>query len=203
MYAVRGLEAPNSCNSSETWECSSRILRHLDFISECTTDIHYFPGKGKFVADSLSRICDIQFLSLADFELWENLQTEDEELKAILDGNVDFSGKLFKIQMPDANTLSYFEASGEVNRLYVPQILRYNVFDWIHGLLDTGIWASRQRICSNPIWLGLNKDVVWCTASISCQRTKAHLHTKSPLARFVVPDEKFAHIYIDIIDPLL
>lgn len=65
------------------------------------------PGKGFFFfADSLLRICEIQFSTLTDSELWAKLQTE-EELKAILNGKVEFSGKLDKVQMPDAKTVLY------------------------------------------------------------------------------------------------
>lgn len=58
-------------------------------------------------------------------------------------------------------------------------------------------------ICLNYILLGLNKVVVmWCRTCIPCQKTKVHLLTKSPLMRLLVRDERFAHIYLDIIGVL-
>lgn len=72
----------------------------------------------------------------------------DEELKVILDGIVEFSGKLANLQMPDAKTLLHCKTSGEVNSFYVSQILRNNVFESKHGLSHPGIRASRKLICS-------------------------------------------------------
>lgn len=44
---------------------------------------------------------------------------------------------------------------------------------------------------------------MWFRACIPCQRTQTlHLHTKSPLVRFPVLDQRCAHIYRDIIDLL-
>ena len=37
-------------------KCSPRQLRHLDFISQFSTDIRYVKGKQNIVADALSRI---------------------------------------------------------------------------------------------------------------------------------------------------
>lgn len=79
----------------------------------------------------MSRICEFQISSLAVFELWESLKTEDEEIKASLDRGVEFVGKLNKVQMPDVNTSLYGGTSGEMNRFYVPLILRYKVFESI------------------------------------------------------------------------
>lgn len=55
--------------------------------------MRYLPSEGKFVADSLSRTCEIHFSKFTESELWVKLQTEDKALKVILDGKFVFSGK--------------------------------------------------------------------------------------------------------------
>ncbi|GBN08275.1 hypothetical protein AVEN_12399-1 [Araneus ventricosus] len=97
-------------------------------------DIKYLPGKGNVVADTLSRICEIQFSSLSDSELWTNLQETDEELRLILEGNAKCSGNLVKMQMPDVARSLYADNSTGINRFYVPLQLRRRVFDELHGL---------------------------------------------------------------------
>lgn len=88
----------------------------------------------------------IQFSALADFELWEMLQTEDEELKHTLDGRVEFSGTLSKVQMPDTKALLYCETSGEETKFYIPQTLRYKAFESLNGFSYLGIRATGQLI---------------------------------------------------------
>lgn len=101
--------------------------------------------------------------------MWAISQTEGEELKAILDGKVEFSDKLDKVLMPEIETLLYCKTSGVVNRFYVPQIIRKKVFQSMYGLSLSGIWAARQLICLKYIWLGINVDVaLWCRACIPC-----------------------------------
>lgn len=184
-------------------KCSPRRLRQLDFISQFTTDIRYLPGKFNAVADSLSRICEIQFSSLADLELWEKNQGEDEELKLILENKLKFSGNLEKMKMPDSKHFLYGTKTVNATRFYVPHSMRRKVFDEIHGLAHPGIKATKELINSNYIWPNQNKDITsWCKTCIPCQQTKVQMHTKSPLVKFLVPDERFSHLHIDLIGPL-
>ncbi|GBM19177.1 hypothetical protein AVEN_79892-1 [Araneus ventricosus] len=181
-------------------EATPKRLRQLDFISQFTTDIKYLPGKGNVVADTLSRICEIQFSSLSDLELWAIHQETDEELRSILEGNAKFSGNLVKVQMPDVARSLYAHNSTGINSFYVPLSLRRRVFGELHGLSHPGIRGTKQLVGSKYIWPDMNKDIgVWCRACINCQRSKVHLHTKTPLIQFLIPDERFAHVHLDII----
>ncbi|GBN91913.1 hypothetical protein AVEN_49895-1 [Araneus ventricosus] len=101
-------------------KATPRRLGQLDFISQFTTGIKYLPGKGNVVAVTLSRICEIQFSSLSDIELWANLQETDEKLRSILEGNAKFSGNLVKAQISDVARSLYADNSTGINRFYVP-----------------------------------------------------------------------------------
>ncbi|GBN07811.1 Transposon Tf2-11 polyprotein [Araneus ventricosus] len=181
-------------------KATPRRLRQLDFISQFITDIKYLPGKGNVVADTLSRICEIQFSSLYDLELWANLQETDEELRSILEGNAKFSGNSVKVLMPDVATSLYTDNSTGISRFYVPLQLRRRVFDELHGLSHPGIRGTKQLVGSKYIWPDMNKDIgIWCRACINCQRSNVHLHTKTPLVQFLIPDERFTHVHLDII----
>ncbi|GFY52406.1 retrovirus-related Pol polyprotein from transposon 17.6 [Trichonephila inaurata madagascariensis] len=62
--------------------CSPRQLRHLDFISQFSTDIRHVSGFDNSVADALSRINALN-LSTTDLQHLADSQTKDEELKTL------------------------------------------------------------------------------------------------------------------------
>ncbi|GFX70447.1 transposon Tf2-6 polyprotein [Trichonephila clavipes] len=67
-------------------KCSPRQLRHLDFISQFSTNIQHVPGTRNLVADALSRI-EIDSISQAsclDYKDIAAAQLVDEELKQLL-----------------------------------------------------------------------------------------------------------------------
>ncbi|GBN33744.1 Transposon Ty3-G Gag-Pol polyprotein [Araneus ventricosus] len=184
-------------------KCSPRRLRQLDFISQFTTDIRYVPGKENVVADSLSRVCEIQFSSLADLKLWESSQNSDPELKGILEGKIKISGDLVKVQMPDSEISLYCNVNSESNRFYVPGELRRKIFDNLHNMSHPGIRATKALIASRYCWPNQNKDITnWCRACIPCQKSKAHQYTKAPVSQFLPPDARFSHVHLDLIGPL-
>ncbi|GBM74464.1 Transposon Ty3-G Gag-Pol polyprotein [Araneus ventricosus] len=184
-------------------KCSPRRLRQLDFISQFTTDIRYVPGKENVVADSLSRVCEIQFSSLADLKLWESSQNSDPELRGILEGKIKFSGDLVKVQMPDSEISLYCNVNSESNRFYVPGELRRKIFDNLHSMSHPGIRATKALIASRYCWPNQNKDITnWCRACIPGQKSKAHQYTKAPVSQFLPPDARFAHVHLDLIGPL-
>ncbi|GBN20197.1 Transposon Ty3-G Gag-Pol polyprotein [Araneus ventricosus] len=184
-------------------KCSPRRLRQLDFISQFTTDIRYVPGKKNVVANSLSRVCEIQFSSLADLKLWERSQNSDPELKGILEGKIKFSGVLVKVQMPDSEISLYCNVNSESNRFYVPGELRRKIFDNLHNMSHPGIRATKALIANRYCWPNQNKDITnWCRACIPCQKSKVHQYTKAPVSQFLPPDARFSHVHLDLIGPL-
>jgi len=63
---------------------SPRQFRHLDFISQFTTDIRYVSGYKNVVANALSRIEELQ--SSIDYSILANSQETGEELKKFKQG---------------------------------------------------------------------------------------------------------------------
>ena len=58
-------------------------------------------------------------------------------------------------------------------------------------------------LAASLVWPGLRSDVkLWYQACVTCQQSKIHRHTISPLQTFVTPSEKFQHIQIYIVSPL-
>ncbi|GFS51172.1 retrovirus-related Pol polyprotein from transposon 17.6 [Trichonephila clavipes] len=70
-------------------KCSPRQLRHLDFISQFSTDIRYTKGSDNTVADALSRI-EIDEISptVINFKEFASAQSDDEELQKILNSMI-------------------------------------------------------------------------------------------------------------------
>lgn len=160
----------NVCIVQEQEKNFPRSRRQSDFISHFTTDMRYLPGKGNFVADGLSRICEIPFSKLADSELWAELQTKMRRLRIILNGKVECIRKLAKLQILMLRHCTV--KLGEVNRIYVLQVLKKKTFESIHVLSLTGLLAS---ICSKYIWPKKKDVAAWCRACITLSKDKCSL----------------------------
>ncbi|GFW71490.1 retrovirus-related Pol polyprotein from transposon 412 [Trichonephila clavipes] len=76
-------------------KCSPRQWRHLDFISQFSTDLRHINGTHNAVADALSRIEVNQISnSFLDFEALSKAQLEDNELQSFQ--NDEKSSLVFK-----------------------------------------------------------------------------------------------------------
>jgi len=62
-------------------KCSPRQFRHLDYVSQFTTEIKHIPGKQNITADLRSRIEQINVSEL-DYEK----KSTDQELKKLFEG---------------------------------------------------------------------------------------------------------------------
>ncbi|GFW06383.1 retrovirus-related Pol polyprotein from transposon 297 [Trichonephila clavipes] len=103
-----------------SYSCSPRQLRHLDFISQFSTDIRHVSGSDNSVADALSRINALN-LSTTDLQHLADSQTKDEELKTLISSN-DLYIKLKPLQM--GNALEIFcDVSREKVRPYMQEEL--------------------------------------------------------------------------------
>ena len=187
-------------------ERSPRQTRHLDFISQFTSDIQHIKGKDNVVADALSRIEEIAAKKSheIDLETIAKLQSTDKELKELLSNeNSKKTSKFSLKEFTFPNVSIYCETSTNKNRPFVPSDLRFNVFNILHGISHPSIRATRKLISERYFWPSMNKNInTWAKSCIGCQKSKVQRHTKSEYGRFQVPTGRFDHIHLDLVGPL-
>ena len=181
-----------------------RQLRHLDFISQFTSDIRHVSGTDNCVADALSRIetnALHQSPPIIDFKAIAAAQQTDPELPQVQSSTSSI--KLQPLPLPTSDLTLLCDMSTGVPRPYIPQQFRQTVFDSLHSLSHPSIRATQHLITARYIWPNINKDVrKWARCCIQCQKSKIHRHTTAPLGKFTTPDARFANIHIDIVGPL-
>ena len=182
-----------------------RQLRHLDFISQFTSDIRHVSGTENCVADALSRI-EANALHqstpvVIDFKAIAEAQQTDSETSQLQ--STSTSLQLQPLPVPTSNLTLLCDMSTGVPRPYVPQQFRKTVFDSLHSLSHPSIRATQRLITSRYVWPSINQDVRnWAKCCLQCQKSKIQRHTTSPLGKFKTPDARFSNIHIDIVGPL-
>ncbi|GFT45979.1 transposon Tf2-6 polyprotein [Trichonephila clavipes] len=154
-------------------KCSPRQWRHLDFISQFSTDVRHINGTHNAVADALSRIEVNQISnSFLDFEALSKAQLEDNELQSFQ--NDEKSSLVFKrVPSPVSATELICDTSTGSLRPFVPHNFRRTIFEHFHNLAHPGVAASFQLIASRYVWPNMRKTVKdWVQNCIACQRSK-------------------------------
>ncbi|KAJ0169826.1 hypothetical protein K1T71_014432, partial [Dendrolimus kikuchii] len=105
--------------------CSPRQFRHLDYISQFTTDIRHIKGKDNIVADPLSRMDELQMP--VDLDILASSQASDDELAQLL--GEESSLRLKKLRIPDSQTELYCDISTSTPRPFVTKPLRRQLFN--------------------------------------------------------------------------
>lgn len=179
--------------------CTPRQYRHLDYISQFTTDIRYISGKDNVVADTLSRVEELQ--QPIDLDLLAESQRSDQELAQYLSGN--FSLRLKKLKLLNSSAELYCDVSTPSPRPFVTKSLRKHLFDSLHSLSHPGANATAKLVSERFVWPGIRKDCrEWSLKCLACQRAKVNRHVSAPLSTFDLPRARFAFIHVDIIGPL-
>lgn len=179
---------------------SPRQIRHLEFISQFTSDIRYLPGDQNSVADAFSRIEEIT-LSGLDYDQIALDQKSDEGLKTILESETGLSLKL--ISLPSMSQKLFCDISTGTVRPYIPATFQRKVFDLIHNMSHPGVKVTTDLLKQRFVWNSLVKDCKeWCRTCLSCQKSKVSRHTKSPFGSFQLPSSRFSHVHLDIVGPL-
>ena len=185
---------------------SPRQSRHLDFISQFTSDIRHIRGSDNTVADALSRfpISAVHLsdsLPAMDFQAMAVAQAEDTDIQSLCD---DSSLKLQRVPLTLSDGVTLLcDVSTGVQRPVVPTDFRRPVFDVLHSLSHPGIRATQRLVTQHFVWPGVNKDVRrWARACLQCQRAKVHQHTRTAPGTFTTPDVRFEHVHVDLVGPL-
>lgn len=179
--------------------CSPRQYRHFDFISQFTTDIRHISGRDNVVADTLSRIEELQMP--VDLDLLAASQNTDQELAKIVGG--ESSLRLMKLKVHNSNCELYCDVSSAVPRPFVTTPLRKQIFDSLHSLSHPGANATAKLVAERFVWPGVRKDCrEWSRKCLRCQRAKVHRHVSTPYGTFDLPRARFSFIHVDIIGPL-
>ncbi|KAL7641867.1 UNVERIFIED_CONTAM: hypothetical protein RMT77_007741 [Armadillidium vulgare] len=179
---------------------SPREARHLEYVSQFTTDIRHIHGVDNHTADALSRI-EINVsssLSPVDFEgLAVAQESEDISLP-------DFTSlHLQSLHLPGIARPLVCDTSTGSPRPLVPSSFRKQVFHLLHDLAYPGISATQKLVASRFVWPNMQCDLkTWARACLSCQRNKIHRHTKAPLGEFLPPGERFQHVHVDLVGPI-
>ena len=179
--------------------CSPRQHRHLDYISQFTTDIRHISGKDNVVADTLSRVDELQ--NPVDLSQLASSQASDPELLKFL--NDEFSLRLKKLKIPNSSIEIYCDVSMPTPRPFVTKSFRKQIFDSLHSLSHPGIKATTKLVSERFVWPGMRKDCrEWSQKCLACQRAKVNRHVSSPLGTYDLPRFRFAFIHVDIVGPL-
>lgn len=185
--------------SEKKANCSPRQYRHLDYISQFTTDIRHISGKDNVVADPLSRVDELQVA--VDLDVLASSQASDMELTRLLEG--ESSLRLKRLRVPNSRTELYCDVSTPTPRPFVTKDLRRQLFDSLHNLSHPGANATAKLVAERFVWPGMRRDCrQWSRQCQACQRAKVHRHVSSPLGTFDLPRARFAFIHVDIIGPL-
>lgn len=178
-------------------KASPRQLRHLQYISEFSTNIQHIQGKDNVVADALSRI---ESISTIDYDAVAEKQVHDKELQQLMQESPSLQFK--PSTLPSGKTL-WCDTSTSNIRPYIPEEFRMQMFRQIHGFSHPGVKSTIKQMTEKFIWPGMKKQVgEWAKTCIRCQKCKVNRHTKSKFGEYQVPDERFSVVHIDLIGPL-
>ncbi len=186
---------------------SPRQERHLDYISQFTTDIRHVKGTLNVVADALSRM-EVNSITnhqppCLDFTAMARAQQTDPELTRMLAFPDSTSLQLQQVPLADTDTTIICDSSTGLLRPFVPAVMRRLTFDSLHSMSHPGIRATQKLIKARFVWPYISRDCKsWTQTCIHCQRAKVNQHSVTPLSTFTPPSARFDSIHIDLVGPL-
>lgn len=188
--------------TSKTDKYSDRQLRHISFLAQFIHQVEHVDGVKNVVPDALSRLeVAISSVTTMDWSQFVADQAKDPELQNILDGSTTTSCQL--VPQQTEHGLVYVDVSHNKVRPFVPASLRRNIVELLHNQAHPGINATVKLVTARYCWPGMCRQIRhWTRCCQSCQRSKVHRHTVSPILPFAPTDRRFGHIHIDVVGPL-
>lgn len=186
-------------------KASPRQLRHIDFIGQFTTDIRHIAGIDNPVADFLSRIDAIQLDQPINYEEIAKAQEADEELPTLISSGNDSHAFIIKrFAIPESQSSIFCDASNDRIRPFIPRQFRGLILAKVHCLSHPGVRATNRLLRKRYFWPNMNKDCQkFVRECIPCQRSKVGRHNSAPISTYSRPSERFTHINIDLVGPML
>ncbi len=90
-----------------------------------------------------------------------------------------------------------------VFRPLVPIQHREAVFQSLHAIYHPGVGVTRRLIAARFCWLQMAKAITqMARACLHCQKGKVHRHVHLQPSELPVPHLRFAHIHVDLVEPL-
>ena len=182
---------------------SPRQVRHLDFISQFTTDIRHVTGTGNLVADALS-CCEVDAFQLdspppsVDFQALEKAQPDVTSLHPLQSANSAL--QFTRVTLPMCTDILLCEMSTGSPQPYVPEHFCCIMFNSLHFLSHPGVRATQRLVISCFFWPGMNADVrQWARSCLQCQRAKVYRHTVTPLGTFNSPETLQHKTQVDVV----
>ncbi|GFV32543.1 transposon Tf2-6 polyprotein [Trichonephila clavipes] len=141
-------------------KCSPCQLRHLNFISQFSTNMQHVPGTQNLVVDALSRIeiDSISKVSCLDYKDISAAQLVDEKLKQLLESNLTFL-TLKQQYFPLEDITLTCDVSTNVSRPFISKNYPKIVFQHLHGLSHPGIAASIKLATQRFVWPNNRRDI--------------------------------------------
>jgi Integrase zinc binding domain len=156
-------------------------MRHLQFISEFTTDIRFIAGRENIVADAMSRIAATT--AALSFAQIAQAQEIDMEMKQYLLPTSALS--LRQTQLPDSDLALWCDKSTGQPRPFLPVVFRKQAFDQIHNHAHPGVKTTVKLVSARFVWSRHKAEcAAWARACEPCQRAKVTQHTQAPLHQF-------------------
>ena len=174
---------------------SDRQQRHLSLVTELINEMHFIKGDQNVVADCLSRPTNAVSVDVCDLPAIASAQLEDSEIE-------DYSHRLKSYQIgKNCNILC--DDSLSHPRPFVPVNMRKSIFSSLHNLAHPGIKGSQNLIKTRYFWPNIDKEIKNLVKECeSCQISKIHRHTKSPINQFNLSSNRFHSVHMDIVGPL-
>ena len=143
--------------SSNSDRYTPRQIRHLDYISQFTTNIVHVSGNDNPVADALSRV-GVNALSsqtpVVSFKAMAAAQQEDSNIQQFRTNGSSLT--LQPMPVPTSDVTILCDVSTGTARPYVPFKFRRVIFDSLHSLSHPGIRATQRLITQRYVWPNIN-----------------------------------------------